>query len=101
MIFSRLRWVFFALYSGTLKDFVWLNSCSDASFGYPGGPLLFKNLNFGLDLDSRLASKHHSSLSADNTYHMCQLCMLCLGRCFYAKEGQSFRSKRIFFSSDP
>ncbi|MCO5564770.1 hypothetical protein L7F22_018438 [Adiantum nelumboides] len=28
---------------------------SDASFGYPGGPLLFKNLNFGIDLDSRLA----------------------------------------------
>eukprot|EP00244_Chara_vulgaris_P011619 TRINITY_DN5837_c0_g1_i1.p1 TRINITY_DN5837_c0_g1~~TRINITY_DN5837_c0_g1_i1.p1 ORF type:complete len:495 (+),score=103.87 TRINITY_DN5837_c0_g1_i1:148-1485(+) len=27
----------------------------DASFGYPGGPLLFKNLNFGIDLDSRLA----------------------------------------------
>lgn len=30
---------------------------SDASFGYPGGPLLFKNLNFGIDLDSRIASK--------------------------------------------
>ncbi|KAH7287997.1 hypothetical protein KP509_31G006600 [Ceratopteris richardii] len=30
-------------------------SFSDASFGYPGGPLLFKNLNFGIDLDSRLA----------------------------------------------
>lgn len=30
--------------------------CSDASFGYPGGPLLFKNLNFGIDLDSRIAS---------------------------------------------
>ncbi|KAJ6824568.1 ABC transporter F family member 3 [Iris pallida] len=28
---------------------------SDASFGYPGGPLLFKNLNFGIDLDSRIA----------------------------------------------
>ncbi|KAH9621008.1 hypothetical protein KSS87_004545 [Heliosperma pusillum] len=27
----------------------------DASFGYPGGPLLFKNLNFGIDLDSRIA----------------------------------------------
>ncbi|GBG74985.1 hypothetical protein CBR_g19498 [Chara braunii] len=27
----------------------------DASFGYPGGELLFKNLNFGIDLDSRLA----------------------------------------------
>lgn len=32
--------------------------CSDASFGYPGGPLLFKNLNFGIDLDSRIASEH-------------------------------------------
>lgn len=32
--------------------------CSDASFGYPGGPLLFKNLNFGIDLDSRIASKN-------------------------------------------
>jgi hypothetical protein len=32
--------------------------CSDASFGYPGGPILFKNLNFGIDLDSRIASKH-------------------------------------------
>jgi len=31
--------------------------CSDASFGYPGGPTLFKNLNFGIDLDSRIASK--------------------------------------------
>ena len=30
--------------------------CSDASFGYPGGPTLFKNLNFGIDLDSRIAS---------------------------------------------
>ncbi|CAK9868000.1 unnamed protein product [Sphagnum jensenii] len=30
-------------------------SFSDASFGYPGGPLLFKDLNFGIDLDSRLA----------------------------------------------
>lgn len=38
--------------------FVFLNCiCSDASFGYPGGPLLFKNLNFGIDLDSRIASK--------------------------------------------
>lgn len=35
--------------------------CSDASFGYPGGPLLFKNLNFGIDLDSRIASKEASS----------------------------------------
>ncbi|XP_057520440.1 ABC transporter F family member 3 [Amaranthus tricolor] len=30
-------------------------SFSDASFGYPGGPTLFKNLNFGIDLDSRVA----------------------------------------------
>lgn len=30
---------------------------SDASFGYPGGPILFRNLNFGIDLDSRVASK--------------------------------------------
>ncbi|KAL2613889.1 hypothetical protein R1flu_025581 [Riccia fluitans] len=30
-------------------------SFSDATFGYPGGPILFKNLNFGIDLDSRLA----------------------------------------------
>ncbi|GLJ41053.1 hypothetical protein SUGI_0849910 [Cryptomeria japonica] len=30
-------------------------SFSDASFGYAGGPLLFKNLNFGIDLDSRLS----------------------------------------------
>ncbi|XVE58116.1 hypothetical protein DITRI_Ditri04bG0144100 [Diplodiscus trichospermus] len=30
-------------------------SFSDASFGYPGGPTLFKNLNFGIDLDSRIA----------------------------------------------
>ncbi|KAL5739364.1 hypothetical protein ACOSP7_028266 [Xanthoceras sorbifolium] len=29
--------------------------CNDASFGYPGGPILFKNLNFGIDLDSRIA----------------------------------------------
>ncbi|KAE8055099.1 hypothetical protein FH972_011960 [Carpinus fangiana] len=30
-------------------------SFSDASFGYPGGPILFHNLNFGIDLDSRIA----------------------------------------------
>lgn len=30
-------------------------SFTDVTFGYPGGPLLFNNLNFGLDLDSRLA----------------------------------------------
>lgn len=30
-------------------------SFSDASFGYPGGPILFRNLNFGIDLDSRVA----------------------------------------------
>ncbi|XVF31769.1 hypothetical protein REPUB_Repub17cG0020800 [Reevesia pubescens] len=30
-------------------------SFSDLSFGYPGGPLLFKNLNFGIDLESRIA----------------------------------------------
>ncbi|CAN6713288.1 hypothetical protein ACFX13_039155 [Malus domestica] len=30
-------------------------SFSDASFGYPGGPVLFRNLNFGIDLDSRIA----------------------------------------------
>jgi ATP-binding cassette subfamily F protein 3 len=30
-------------------------SFNDASFGYPGGPLLFRNLNFGIDLDSRVA----------------------------------------------
>ncbi|KAG2394323.1 ABC transporter F family member 3 [Vigna angularis] len=30
-------------------------SFSDASFGYSGGPILFKNLNFGIDLDSRIA----------------------------------------------
>ncbi|KAJ1694600.1 hypothetical protein LUZ63_011298 [Rhynchospora breviuscula] len=30
-------------------------SFSDASFGYPGGPILFKNLNFGIDLESRIA----------------------------------------------
>ncbi|KAJ7545438.1 hypothetical protein O6H91_09G119800 [Diphasiastrum complanatum] len=30
-------------------------SFSDASFSYPGGPTLFRNLNFGIDLDSRLS----------------------------------------------
>ncbi|CAK7335779.1 unnamed protein product [Dovyalis caffra] len=30
-------------------------SFSDASFGYPGGPIMFKNLNFGIDLESRIA----------------------------------------------
>jgi hypothetical protein len=35
-----------------------IHPCSDASFGYPGGPLLFKDLNFGIDLDSRLASEY-------------------------------------------
>lgn len=37
--------------------FLIIRVCSDASFGYPGGPLLFRNLNFGIDLDSRIASK--------------------------------------------
>ncbi|KAE8672381.1 ABC transporter F family member 3 [Hibiscus syriacus] len=31
-------------------------ACSDASFGYPGGPILFKNLNFGIDLHSHIAT---------------------------------------------
>ncbi|GAB4813067.1 hypothetical protein N2152v2_000113 [Parachlorella kessleri] len=30
-------------------------SFTDVDFGYPGGPTLFKDLNFGLDLDSRFA----------------------------------------------
>ena len=28
---------------------------SDVSFNYPDGPTLFHNLNFGIDMDSRLA----------------------------------------------
>ena len=28
---------------------------SDVDFGYPDGPRLFQNLNFGLDMESRLA----------------------------------------------
>ena len=32
-------------------------SFSDVEFGYPGRPSIFKNLNFGIDLDSRLASE--------------------------------------------
>lgn len=27
----------------------------DVDFGYPGGPTLFRDLNFGLDLESRFA----------------------------------------------
>ena len=27
----------------------------DVSFGYPGGPTLFTDLNFGLDMESRFA----------------------------------------------
>ncbi|CAN6455584.1 unnamed protein product [Victoria cruziana] len=38
-------------------------SFSDASFGYGGGPLLFKNLNFGIDLDSRIASGQKSRVA--------------------------------------
>ncbi len=30
-------------------------SFTDVSFGYPGGPELFHDLDFGLDLESRLA----------------------------------------------
>lgn len=45
--------------------------CSDASFGYPGGPLLFKNLNFGIDLDSRIASK-------DGTSYFLSICDYCI-----------------------
>ena len=28
---------------------------NDVSFGYPGGPTLFRNLNFGIDVESRFA----------------------------------------------
>lgn len=35
--------------------------CSDASISYPGGPYLFKNLNFGKDIDSWIASKYKNS----------------------------------------
>ena len=28
---------------------------SDVSFNYPDGPTLFQDLNFGIDMDSRLA----------------------------------------------
>lgn len=44
------------------------NHCSDASFGYPGGPILFKNLNFGIDLDSRVASKY--PIISQSTCHL-------------------------------
>ena len=27
----------------------------DVDFGYPGGPMLFRNLNFGIDMESRFA----------------------------------------------
>lgn len=43
--------------------------CSDASFGYPGGPILFKNLNFGIDLDSRIASKDVQFLRVSVFHH--------------------------------
>ena len=28
---------------------------NNVSFGYPGGPVLYRDLNFGIDMDSRLA----------------------------------------------
>lgn len=28
---------------------------NDVSFGYPGGPTLFHDLNFGIDMESRFA----------------------------------------------
>ena len=28
---------------------------NDVDFGYPGGPVLFRNLNFGIDMESRFA----------------------------------------------
>ena len=28
---------------------------NDVDFGYPGGPQLFRNLNFGIDMESRFA----------------------------------------------
>ena len=49
------RVVFVLLKSSQVK-YNTFDLCSDASFGYPGGPILFKNLNFGIDLDSRIAS---------------------------------------------
>ena len=30
-------------------------SFNDVSFGYPGGPTLFRNLSFGIDVESRFA----------------------------------------------
>lgn len=40
---------------------------SDASFAYPGGPTLFKNLNFGIDLDSRIASTDDLFIYSDSS----------------------------------
>lgn len=56
--------------------------CSDASFGYPGGPILFKNLNFGIDLDSRIASKI-VYLRKHFVLQMCNLCLALAGVHFY------------------
>lgn len=42
---------------GVFIDFLWFKFCSDVFFGYFGGFILFKNLNFGIDFDSWLVSK--------------------------------------------
>ena len=40
-------------------------SFNDVSFGYPGGPTLFRNLDFGIDTESRFAMVGPNGASSD------------------------------------
>ena len=44
---------------------------TDVDFGYPNGPTLFKGLNFGLDMESRLAIVGPNGMPSTH----CQACM--------------------------
>ena len=46
----------------------------DVDFGYPGGPTLFRNLNFGIDMESRFAMvgpNGESPSSTDSCQSVC------------------------------
>ncbi|KAJ9706287.1 hypothetical protein PVL29_001690 [Vitis rotundifolia] len=68
-------------------------SFSDASFGYPGGPLLFKNLNFGIDLDSRIA------MVGPNGIGKSTILKLIAGE-LQPSSGTVFRSAKVSFFMD-
>ena len=69
-------------------------SFQDVSFGYPGGPTLFRNLDFGLDMESRLAivgangeppSPPLTLLAATKRAHSCSGLAHCIWGCMHGR----------------